>query len=153
MLPFKLDPFRMMNMGKRAVEDTMSALVCHGVLARFPDLRVASIESGGDWVAPFLEHLADVHRKMPQAFDGDPVAQFKHNVYVSPFHEDDLGRLIEAIGIDHVLFGSDYPHPEGLAEPCSYVDHLPEGMPEDDLRKVMGANLAGIMRVDEPAVA
>jgi predicted TIM-barrel fold metal-dependent hydrolase len=143
----------MMNMGKRAVEDTMSALVCHGVLARFPDLRVASIESGGDWVAPFLEHLADVHRKMPQAFDGDPVAQFKHNVYVSPFHEDDLGRLIEAIGIDHVLFGSDYPHPEGLAEPCSYVDHLPEGLPEDDLRKVMGGNLAGIMRVDVPAVA
>ena len=35
--------------------------------------------------------------------------------------------IIDVIGADHVLFGSDYPHPEGLAEPCSYVDHLPAG--------------------------
>ncbi len=84
MLPFRLDSFRMMTIKGRPVEDTMAALTCHGVLARFPDLRVASIESGGDWVAPFLDHLADVHHKMPQAFDGDPVEQFKRNVYVSP---------------------------------------------------------------------
>ena len=31
------------------------------------------------------------------------------------------------MGADHILFGSDYPHPEGLAEPCTYVDHLPQG--------------------------
>ena len=69
---------------------------------------------------------------MPQAFDEDPVEAFKRNVYVSPFHEDDIGELIEVIGADHVLFGSDYPHPEGLAEPCSYVDHLPAGLADED---------------------
>ncbi len=149
LLPFRLDPFRLVTMGKRAVEDTMAAFCCHGVFARFPGLRVASIESGGDWVVPFIHHLADVHRKMPQAFDGDPVEQFKSNVWVSPFHEDDLASLIGAIGADHVLFGSDYPHPEGLAEPCSYLDHLPEGLADADIRKIMGENLAGIMRVDQ----
>ncbi|HUC05994.1 MAG TPA: amidohydrolase family protein [Acidimicrobiales bacterium] len=149
MLPFRLDSFRAMSMGKRAVEDTMAAFCCHGVFARFPDLRIASIESGGDWVTGFLAHLADVHAKMPQAFDGDPIEQFKHNVYISPFHEDNLAALIETIGADHVLFGSDYPHPEGLAEPCSYVDHLPPGVPDDDLRQIMGGNLARIMRVDD----
>ena len=66
---------------------------------------------------------------MPHAFDEDPVEAFKRNVYVSPFHEDDLGKLVEVMGADHILFGSDYPHPEGLAEPCSYLDHLPPGMP------------------------
>jgi predicted TIM-barrel fold metal-dependent hydrolase len=147
MLPFKLDPFRLMSMGKRAIEDTMTALTCHGVFTRFPDLRVASIENGGDWVAPFVAHLADVHRKMPHAFDEDPVEAFKRNVYVSPFHEDDLGALIDVMGVDHVLFGSDFPHPEGLAEPCSYVDHLPAALPEADLVKIMGGNLAHIMRV------
>ena len=57
------------------------------------------------------------------------------------------------IGADHVLFGSDYPHPEGLAEPCSYVDHLPEGLAEEDVKNIMGGNLARIMRVEVPAGA
>jgi predicted TIM-barrel fold metal-dependent hydrolase len=153
MLPFRLDSFRMMTIKGRPIEDTMAALACHGVLARFPDLRIASIESGGDWVVPFLEHLGDVYSKMPQAFDGDPVEQFKRSVYVSPFHEDDFDVLIGAIGADHLLFGSDYPHPEGLAEPCTFVDRLPEGLPDEDVRNIMGANLGRIMKVEAPVGA
>jgi len=153
LLPFKLDAFRYMSMGNRAIEDTMSALVCHGVLARFPDLRIASIEAGGSWIGGFVEHLADVHKKAPQSFEGDPVEQFKRQVFVSPFHEDDLADVIEVIGADHVLFGSDYPHPEGLAEPCSYVDHLPRGLADEDVRNIMGGNLARIMKVDAPVGA
>ena len=151
MLPFRLDAFRTFTMGKRPIEDTAAAMTCHGLLTRFPDLRIASIENGADWVVPFLEHLADVHRKMPQMFDEDPVEAFKRNVYVAPFHEDDIAQLIDVLGIDHLLFGSDYPHPEGLAEPCSYADHLPPGLPEADAAKIMGGNLARIMRVEAPA--
>jgi predicted TIM-barrel fold metal-dependent hydrolase len=147
LLPFKLDAFRMLTMGKRWMEDTMAAFVCHGVFSRFPELRIASIENGGNWVVPFLEHLGDVHRKMPQVFDEDPVEAFKRNVYISPFHEDDIGGLIDAVGPDHVLFGSDFPHPEGLADPRSYVGHLPAGLAHDDRAKIMGGNLARIMRV------
>jgi predicted TIM-barrel fold metal-dependent hydrolase len=153
LLPFRLDAFRLMTMGKRAIEDTMAALCCHGVLARFPDLRVASIESGGDWVSGFVRHLEDIYRKMPHAFDGDPVEQFKRSVWISPFHEDDLADLIATIGADRVLFGSDFPHPEGLAEPCSYLDHLPPGLPEEDVRRIMGGNLAEAMRVEAPVGA
>jgi predicted TIM-barrel fold metal-dependent hydrolase len=153
MLPFRLDAFRQLTMGKRPIEDTAAALTCHGLLTRFPDLRVASIENGADWVVPFLEHLADVHRKMPQMFDEDPVEAFKRNVYVAPFHEDDIARLVDVLGADHLLFGSDYPHPEGLAEPCSYVDHLPAGMSREDVAKIMGGNLARIMRTPVPAAA
>ena len=126
----------------------MAAFVCHGVLARFPDLRVASIEAGGSWVRSFLEHLADTYKKMPQAFDGDPIEQFKRQIWISPFHEDDLAELIGLIGADHVLFGSDFPHPEGLAEPTSYADHLPPELAESDLEQIMGGNLARIMKVD-----
>jgi predicted TIM-barrel fold metal-dependent hydrolase len=50
------------------------------------------------------------------------------------------------IGVDHVLFGSDYPHPEGLADPVSYVDEL-EGLDEESIRKIMGGNLAALMNV------
>src|SRR3984885_718107 len=146
MLPFRLDPFRAMRVGKRPMEDTMAAFLCHGVFSRFPKLRVASIESGGDWVAGFLDHVADTYKKMPHAFDGDPIQQFKSHVWISPFHEDNLQLLIDTIGADQVLFGSDYPHPEGLAEPRSYVDHLPADLAEEDLRNIMGGNLSRIMR-------
>ena len=50
-----------------------------------------------------------------------------------------------------MLFGSDYPHPEGLAEPSSYVEHLPPGLTDEGVRGIMGGNLARIMRVDAPS--
>jgi predicted TIM-barrel fold metal-dependent hydrolase len=150
MLPFRPDAFRMLTMGKRPIEDSMAALTCHGTLTRFPDLRIAAVENGGDWVIPFLEHLEDVHRKMPQAFDEDPIEAFKRNIYVNPFHEDDIEQLGKTLGYDHILFGSDFPHPEGLAEPCSYVDHLPPGLAEEDVAAIMGGNLGRIMRVPAP---
>src|SRR3546814_5733068 len=56
-------------------------------------------------------------------------------------------ELIEVMGADHILFGSDYPHPEGLAEPCSYLDHLPAGLSDDVIAGIMGGNLATIMKV------
>jgi predicted TIM-barrel fold metal-dependent hydrolase len=147
MLPFRLDSFRYLTMGKRPIEDSMAAFVCHGVFTRFPDLRVASIENGGDWVVPFLEHLEDVYRKMPHAFDEDPIEAFKRNVWISPFHEDNIEQLVKTVGADHVLFGSDFPHPEGLAEPRSYLDHLPPDLPDEQVAAIMGGNLARIMRV------
>jgi predicted TIM-barrel fold metal-dependent hydrolase len=151
MLPFQPDPFVMMTMGKRWIEDSMAALVCHGALTRFPALRVASVENGGDWVVPFLHHLADTYRKMPQTFDEDPVKAFRRNVSISPFYEDDLARLIEAVGVDRVLFGSDFPHPEGLAEPRSFAEYLPPGLPDADVAAIMSGNLARLMRVDGAA--
>jgi predicted TIM-barrel fold metal-dependent hydrolase len=153
MLPFKLDAFKMMTIVHRPAEDSAAAMTCHGLLTRFPDLRIAFIENGAEWVKPFLEHLAETHRKMPQMFDEDPVEAFKRNVSVSPFHEDNLAEVIDTIGIDNVLFGSDFPHPEGLAEPVSYVDHLPRGLRDDDVAKIMGANLGRIMKVDSPVAA
>jgi len=147
MLPFRLDAFRALTSGKRPIEDSFAAFVCHGVFTRFPDLRVAAIENGGDWVIPLLEHMEDTYRKMPQAFGEHPVEAMLRNAYISPFHEDKIDALIGAVGVDHVLFGSDYPHPEGLAEPCSYLDHLPGSLAEEDVAKIMGGNLAKIMRV------
>ena len=47
-----------------------------------------------------------------------------------------------------MLFGSDFPHPEGLADPASYVSQL-EGVPEETVRKIMGGNLARLMNVED----
>ena len=65
---------------------------------------------------------------MPQECAEDPVEVFKRQCYVHPFHEEDVDGLVEFLGADHVLFGSDFPHPEGLADPLSYLDEL-DGLP------------------------
>ncbi len=151
MLPFKPQAFAMLQ-SWRPVEDAVSAMICHGAFSRIPQLKVAVIENGSSWVGPLLKALKDLYKKMPQEFAENPVEVFKRNVYVSPFWEEDLGELAELIGEDHVLFGSDYPHPEGLANPRSYVADLAH-LPEPLVRKIMGGNLAALMNVEEPALA
>ena len=150
MLPFQPQAFRMLS-AWRPIEDAVSALVCHGALSRFPELKVAVVENGSSWVEPLLKNLADLYKKMPQEFAENPVEVIKRNIYISPFWEEDLGALAELLGVDHVLFGSDYPHPEGLADPASYVDEL-AGLDEESVRKIMGGNLARLMNVADVAV-
>ena len=69
--------FRMVAMGKRPIEDTMAALVCHGALTRNPDLRILSIENGADWVPYLFKQFKSVYKKMPQGFPEDPIEAFK----------------------------------------------------------------------------
>jgi predicted TIM-barrel fold metal-dependent hydrolase len=147
MLPFKPEAFRMLS-AWRPIEDAVSALVCHGALSRFPQLKVAVIENGSSWVAPLLDRMKDLYKKMPQDFLEDPVEVIKRNIYISPFWEEDLGALADLLGVEHVLFGSDYPHPEGLADPATYVDEL-EGLDDESVRKIMGGNLAHLMNVND----
>jgi predicted TIM-barrel fold metal-dependent hydrolase len=149
MLPVQPQAFRMLQ-AWRPIEDAVSALVCHGALSRFPQLKVAVIENGSSWVEPLLSAMRDLYKKMPQDFMEDPVEVVKRNIYISPFWEEDLGALAELIGEDHVLFGSDFPHPEGLADPASYAKEL-EHLPEDTVRKIMGGNLARLMGARVPA--
>ena len=150
MLPFQPQAFRMLS-SWRPVEDACGALICHGALSRFPDLKIAVVENGSSWVEPLLKNLADVYKKMPQDFLEDPVEVFKRNIAISPFWEEDLGELADLVGVDNVLFGSDYPHPEGLADPASYVSQL-EGLDDEKVRKIMGGNLARLLNVEDAVV-
>jgi len=129
----------------RGIMDAMMSAVCHGLLTRFPRLRLLPVENGSVWVEPLLHLLAFTYERQPHLFEEDPVAVFKRNVWVHPFHEDDPMDIIRLIGADRVLFGSDYPHPEGLAEPTSYVERL-RGLPDADIARIMGGNLARVMK-------
>ena len=147
MLPFKPNAFRMLK-SWRPVEDAVSSLICHGALSRFPTLKVAVIENGSSWVEPLMKALADLWKKMPQEFDENPVEVMKRQIHVSPFWEEDLVALAELLGEDRVLFGSDYPHPEGLGNPMTYLDEFPDDVSDELVFKIMGGNLARLMNVD-----
>jgi predicted TIM-barrel fold metal-dependent hydrolase len=122
---FKHAVFPLVAFQDRSISDTLAALICHGVLERFPNLRLASIENGAMWVPDLLRNLADARGKMPFSFQEHPVEQFIRQVWVAPYYEDDMDRLKEAVGIRRLLFGSDFPHTEGLPEPTDFVQDIP----------------------------
>ena len=134
----------------RAIIDTVASLVGHGLCSRFPTLRFAPVENGSNWVRPLLSDMEHAWDTNPHMFDENPVDVFKRNIYVHPFHEEDPKGLVSVLGADRVLFGSDFPHPEGMADPVSFVDDL-AGLPHDDIAKIMGGNLAALVGLDQAA--
>ena len=149
-LSFQASALREVVIGHRAIEDTMAAMVCHGAFTRHPDLKVLVVENGSGFVKPLIDALDRAYRIMPQEFEEHPVAAFKRNAYVHPFLEDDVLGVVAELGTDHVLFGSDFPHPEGIGEPITFVDLLAD-LPRDDVAKIMGGNLATLMGTPVPA--
>jgi predicted TIM-barrel fold metal-dependent hydrolase len=136
--------------GNRPIVDAMSSIVGHGLSARFPDVRFAPVENGTGWVKSLLSSMQHAYAMAPQAFEEHPVDAFKRSVALHPFHEDDPKALADLVGFDNVLFGSDYPHPEGMADPITYVDRL-DGFDDEGKAKIMGGNLARLMGIDDPA--
>jgi predicted TIM-barrel fold metal-dependent hydrolase len=130
----------------RMISDVVASIIGHGMATRFPKLRILPVENGSAWVRPLLERLEKVYSRSPELFEEDPVAVFKRNIWVHPFHEEDPMGLIELVGADRVCFGSDYPHPEGLYDPLTYVDDI-EKLPTAVQAKIMGGNLAEVMRL------
>jgi predicted TIM-barrel fold metal-dependent hydrolase len=130
----------------RGIFDTVASLIGHGLLTRFPTLRMLPVENGSAWVRPFIEAIGQSYAHEPALYDEDPLMVLKRNIWIHPFHEEDPRGLIDLVGVNRVVFGSDYPHIEGMSEPLSYVDEL-EGLSKDEVALVMGGNLAEAMKV------
>jgi predicted TIM-barrel fold metal-dependent hydrolase len=138
---FRHSPLRTVLSADRPPYETMAALVCHGLFDRFPRIRVASIEAGASWVPTLIKKLAKAYGQMPSSFTSDPVETFRTHVWVAPFYEDDLESLKDDLGLDHLLFGSDWPHAEGLADPRSFAQDLRRHDYTDrEIRSVMTEN-------------
>jgi predicted TIM-barrel fold metal-dependent hydrolase len=152
-LPFKKKNtafFELVHNDYRSIKDTIASIIGHGLATRFPRLRFMPVENGSAWVRPLMENLRQVYAVSPGLFDEDPLVTLKRSIYVHPFHEEDVLGLVEAVGADNVVFGSDYPHPEGMFDPVTWIDEL-ETLPEADQRAIMGGNLAKLMGVDPAA--
>jgi predicted TIM-barrel fold metal-dependent hydrolase len=53
-----------------------------------------------------------------------PSRVLAQHLWVCPFPEDDVAHVIDTLRPNHVLFGSDYPHPEGLRQPGDFIQRL-----------------------------
>ena len=138
---FSHTPLRVVISADRPPYETMAALVCQGVFDRFSKVRVASIEAGSEWVLPLVKKLKKVYGQMPTGFASDPVETLRNHVWVAPYYEVDLAAVRDILGLEHLLFVSDWPHAEGLAEPRTFADDLAsQGFSADEIRTVMHDN-------------
>jgi predicted TIM-barrel fold metal-dependent hydrolase len=128
----------------RSIQDALASAICHGMLSRFPGVRLLSVENGGSWVAHLVRNLEIAHAKMPHEFPEHPRDVFQRNVWVNPFWEDSVLGLVDVIGAERVCFGSDYPHPEGLDDPLGWRREI-EDLPPADVERIMSANLKGLL--------
>ena len=148
--PFSVqDPLDGILVDDRAIYDTMASMIAHGVFHRHPTLRVASVENGSDWVAILAKRLRKKANQMPSHFPEDPLEVLRRNVWVTPYYEEDLAALAQTIGVDKILFGSDWPHGEGLAEPLQFTKEL-TGFSDQEIRRIMRDNARELLGVGAP---
>jgi len=128
---------------ERAANDFLLDLAYKKVFERFPNLRIASIENGSAFLPNLLRQLEYASKRNPWHFREDPVALFREHVWINPFWEDDVVEVVEYMGPDRVLFGSDWPHMEGLAQPRDVLDEL-DGISPADQQKILYSNVSAL---------
>ena len=82
---------------------------------------------------------------MPGWFKEDPVETFRRHIWVNPFWEDDLQSVVDWMGADRVIFGSDWPHIEALPQPLDYLPET-EKLTSDEKRLVLHDNAVELAR-------
>ena len=131
------------------VRMSLAQIVLSGVFERYPKLNVVEVEHDLAWI-PFFNNRMDttyVERvtQSPYRYKSDalPSDYMRSNVYHS-FQEDGLGvRDRDIIGVDKLLWGSDYPHAEStFPESQRILDEILEGVPEDEQAMIVGGNAA-----------
>lgn len=119
----------------------MASLIVDGALERHPALRVAFLESGTAWLPYWLARL-DQHREWMRDSECQdlrltPTEYFARQCVICSDPEDTLvGLTTQHVGADHVLWASDFPHPD--AEFPNAVDEFLEAAEHSGLR---GADL------------
>jgi predicted TIM-barrel fold metal-dependent hydrolase len=128
----------------RPIHDTIGSLVIDGVFQRHPKLRVASIENGSEWLHLLVKRLRKLANQTPRAFHEDPLDTVRRHVWVTPYLEDDLKALADLIGVERILFGSDWPHGEGMPLPLDFEKEL-SSFGEAELRRIMRENVVELL--------
>jgi predicted TIM-barrel fold metal-dependent hydrolase len=128
----------------RAIHDTIASMLVDGVFYRHPTLRVASIENGSDWAPLLIKRLRKQANQTPWVFQEDPLETMRRCVWMTPYYEEDLHALADLIGVQRILFGSDWPHGEGLAEPTDFVKEL-DGFSPDEVHRIMRQNCLDLL--------
>ncbi len=139
----------------------LNELLMSGVLARYPRIKFVSVESGIGWI-PFVLEAMDyqfrgnsVAEEHPE-FDRLPSEYFARNVYACYWFEQTAPRrLLDKIGVDNVLFETDFPHPTSLYgdEVHARIKGGLSDCEESVRRKILWGNAQKLYKVTGPSAA
>jgi len=137
--------------GDRPAMDTVASLIMHNLFGRFPNVRVCLSEQGTVWL-PYLLRKLDATYFLGRGarfgkLDRRPSEIFRDHFVVAPFPEENVARVVKEVGIEPIVFGSDFPHAEGLAFPSEYVAAQLGGLAQDQVLAIMRDNLAGFLGI------
>jgi predicted TIM-barrel fold metal-dependent hydrolase len=119
----------------------LNSMVSEGVFVKFPKLKVVLIESGVTWLPASMWRLdktwRGVRAEVPW-LEEQPLHTVRRNVrltlqpFDAPPTEQALAKLLDQLGSEEMLmFSSDYPHWHYDGD-----DAIPDGVPEDLIRKI-----------------
>lgn len=124
-------------------------LICSGVVERYPGLKFVSVESGIGWIPNFLETLdyqmseMTAHTKLQRR----PSEYFPTNFYgCFWFERRNISQMIKIVGVDNVMFETDFPHPTCLL-PLDDVASALGGLTFDEQAKVLNGNAAKVYNI------
>jgi predicted TIM-barrel fold metal-dependent hydrolase len=91
------------------------SLITTGLPQKFPDLRWAFVEVSAEWIPYVMNHLEIGYRKKGHAWPGTEFLKNNH-IYVACQTSDDLSYILEHVGDDHIVVGTDYGHNDTASE-------------------------------------
>jgi predicted TIM-barrel fold metal-dependent hydrolase len=136
--------------------ETVAYLCGAGVLARHPDLRVVMVECGSGWLAWALHAMDDAYREhyrwVRPKLELLPSEYFRRQGFVT-FQHDPVGLANLAFTGDHcLLWGSDYPHPEGTwPHSREVLARQMQGQPRATVERIVCRNAAALYGFAVPA--
>jgi predicted TIM-barrel fold metal-dependent hydrolase len=138
--------------GDRPAMDTVASLIMHNLFGRFPKVRVCLSEQGTVWL-PYLLRKLDATYFLGRGarfgrLERRPSEIFREHFVVAPFPEENVKRVLEEVGVEPIVFGSDFPHAEGLAFPSEYVAAQLGGLPQAQVLAIMRDNLASFLGLE-----
>jgi len=143
--------FLALSSEKDNLVDAMASIIGHGLATRFPTLKFMPVEFASSWIRPFYAKLQRTYDRASVLFDENPVDVFNRNVWVHAFHEPEPKGIIDlGVPVDHIMFGSDFPHPEGMEDPLAYSAVVAD-LPLEQQALIMGGSLEKAMKVGQYA--
>lgn len=132
-----------------SVQLFFGAMIYDGVFERHPGLRAISMEQGCIWLPGWLKMLdftANVFKRL-RSFNEMPSETAKRHIKVAPFAGEPVGWVIEQVGPDMLVYASDYPHPEGSADPIGKFEETMTGCDQATFDAFYYGNMAAVMNL------
>jgi predicted TIM-barrel fold metal-dependent hydrolase len=133
----------------------MWQLMLGGVFDRHPDLQLMFTEVRADWIPATVAHLDRKFAEGGTPLKKKPSEYYASNCSAAPSspHKAEIDMRNE-LGVDRLLFGMDYPHPEGTwPNTWDWIRDVFAGVAEDEVRKIMGENAIKIFGLDREYLA